>query len=96
MSATVHHVHGPNLVAGCAELIVTDGRPVALCFGQNAEPVAQRLAELLDRHGLADIPDTPAELTGYCRTCGATNGHPHWAGCTGWPAPDPASRKPAP
>lgn len=35
----------------------------ALTAAATSHLVAERLAELLERHGLADIPDTPAGLT---------------------------------
>ena len=40
-------------------LVFLDGRPVAAAMN----PVtAQRIGELLDRHGLVDVPDTAAAL----------------------------------
>lgn len=52
MTATVTHVHGPTLIAGCCNLVILDG-----------QTAADRIAVLLDRHGLADIPDNAATLT---------------------------------
>jgi len=61
VTTTVTHVHGPTLIAGCCNLVIYDGVPVAAVLtGQTA---AERIAVLLDRHGLADIPDNAAALT---------------------------------
>ena len=82
---SVHHVHGPTVIAGCCNVIIVDGTPVAAVLA--GEAIANRIDELLATHGLADIPDTAAALTpplpaepDYCRNCGGRNDH-HWAGC---------------
>ena len=61
MTTTVHHVHGPTLIAGCCNLVIDDGDPVAAVLAGSV--YADRIAVLLDRHGLADIPDNAAALT---------------------------------
>ena len=60
----IHHVHGPTVIAGCSELIIADGVPIAVCFGRSASVVAPRIVELLDEHGLVTIPDTIEGATG--------------------------------
>ena len=40
-------------------LVIIDAPVHAIC---RTPHIAQRIAQLLDRHGLADIPDTPADL----------------------------------
>jgi hypothetical protein len=55
----IHHAFGVELIGGYA--IVMDRRPVA--FVGDAT-IAERVCELLDRHGLADVDDTPAALCG--------------------------------
>lgn len=42
-----------------AWLVWVDGRPVVACLLRST---AHRIAHLLDRYGLADVPDTPEEL----------------------------------
>ena len=59
MSIHVQHVHGPAMITSCSAAVISDGRPIALCFGVGAHMVADRIAVLLDQHGLYDVPDTP-------------------------------------
>lgn len=44
---------------GCTDVVIIDAHVHAIC---RTPHIAARIAELLDRHGLADIPDTPADL----------------------------------
>lgn len=81
---SVHHVHGPTVIAGCCNVIIVDVTPVAAVLA--GEAIANRIDELLATHGLADIPDTAAALTpplpaepDYCRNCGGRNDN-HRAG----------------
>lgn len=53
-STRVTHIHGPTLITGCCNLVILDGMPVAAVL--SGESIANRLAVLLDRHGLADAP----------------------------------------
>jgi hypothetical protein len=49
-------------IAGAA-LVDVDGRVIAVVpRGSGAIDWARRLADLIDTHGLTDVPDTPAEL----------------------------------
>jgi len=61
MTTSVHHVHGPTVIAGCCNLVILDGQPVAAVL--TGADTALRIAELLDRHGLADVPADAATLT---------------------------------
>ena len=46
-----------------AALVDLDGRVIAVVpRGTSAIDWARRLADLIDTHGLTDVPDTPAEL----------------------------------
>lgn len=53
-ATTVQHSHGPHVILGCTELVIRDGHVVALVIEAAYAP---RIAELLDRHGLVDVPD---------------------------------------
>lgn len=56
----VHHHAAPGVLIFRGWSIALDhhdDRTILLC---NDEHVAERVAELLDRHGLIDVPDTPA------------------------------------
>jgi hypothetical protein len=55
----VHESPTPVLVRRCWTVDLDNGAspPVALCIDQT---VAERIAVLIDRHGLVDVPDTPA------------------------------------
>lgn len=59
------HLHGTMTVLllfhGSALLV---DRQIVGLFPSAAGPVARRCVELLARHGLADIPDTAAAVTG--------------------------------
>lgn len=56
---TVPHLHWapPAAVLFSGPVLVLEQHPVALCLDR---AIAERLVVLLDRHGLADAPDTPA------------------------------------
>lgn len=58
---TVHHIHGPTVIAGCCDIVIVGGMPV--CAVLAGEALAQRIDELLERHGLADVPADAAALT---------------------------------
>ena len=62
-STSVAHIHGPTVIAGCCNLVILDGVPLAAVLA--GESVANRLAELLDRHGLADVPADTSELVSW-------------------------------
>jgi len=55
MTTSVRHVCAPVFLTGCANLVIDDGTPVAVCSADTT--IANRIAELLDRHGWADVPD---------------------------------------
>lgn len=53
----LHPVYGPVFIRpGASQAIVLDGRAVGLMFDQ---VVADRVVNLLARHGLLDVPDSP-------------------------------------
>lgn len=60
LSVCVAHICGPILVDACTDVVIIDAHVHAIC---RTPHIAARIAQLLDRHGLADIPDTPADLT---------------------------------
>lgn len=54
-----HKVHGAFYIHG--RCIVLDHQIIAM-IPAGATHLADRIVELLARHGITDIPDTPAEL----------------------------------
>lgn len=60
MSASAHQLLAAVLSPNDTWMVLLEGRPVAYC---KQETVAMRVAELLERHGLADVPDTPAAVS---------------------------------
>lgn len=55
------HTHPVTRLVVWTPHVVFDGSRI-VAIADRAE-IAERIAELLDRHGLADIPDDPAALT---------------------------------
>jgi len=54
----VHHHPGPQLVLFSGWAVAIDHGAITQLL-TNDELLANRVAELLDRHGLVDVPDTP-------------------------------------
>ena len=58
------HLHGPVIVEISPALVLTvEGRPVG-AFPVGFAELADRVCVLLDRHGLADVPDTVSTVKG--------------------------------
>lgn len=68
----IRHQHGPSFIPYCVETVIYEGIAIAIT-GDRAH--AERIDQLLERHGLADVPD---HINDWPPPCGL----PH-------PAPEP-------
>lgn len=51
---TVAHRHAPVIIPHCVELVIDNDVTICACANRLH---AERIAQLIDRHGLCDVPD---------------------------------------